>query len=107
MTEPADSLNRDQIARKRPAVSERVEGGHPGAHQWRGLGGIQRLGHPGHRLDRRDHELLIATVVADAAEERVRAIDEIASSAGSARPVLTPMPADTDAFSLSPTVHRT
>src|SRR5205807_5307519 len=103
--ETPESLDSDQIARQRAAVAEGIEGGDAGAHQRRGLGDIEGLGHPRQGLDRRDHELLVAAVVADATDLEVRAGPEVAPPARRTGAVLPAVPADANALALLPRRH--
>jgi hypothetical protein len=56
-------------------------------------------------LDRRDHELLIAAVVTDSGNLRIRAVNEIASPARGTSAILAAMPADADPFALRPVLY--
>src|SRR5580704_17412232 len=58
-----------------------------------------------HGLHRRDHEFLIAAVVANPADYRAGAVREIPFSAGGTRAVLAAMPAHADAFTFFPARH--
>ena len=44
MAEPADALNRHDIASARTGIAQRVEGGDAGAQQRRGMDGIEFIG---------------------------------------------------------------
>ena len=103
--EPADSLNGDKIAGQRTTMTESIERGNSGAHERRGLGGIEGFGHPSQRFDRRNHEFLIAPVVTNSANLAICAVGEITSPARAARAVLAAMPADADSFALLPILH--
>src|SRR5208282_4073850 len=105
MAEPANPLNGDQITGERAGVAESVEGGNSCAHQRRGFGGIERFRHVGESFDRRDHEFLIATVVADPVNYGARAIHEISPPARKTGPVLATMPADADPFAFLPVFY--
>ena len=105
MAKPANSLDSDKIAGQRTTVSESIECGNSGAHQRRCFGGIEGFGHAGQRFDRRDHEFLIAPVIANSANLPVRAVHEIAPPARGTSAVLAAVPADTDAFALLPILH--
>src|SRR5436190_1689952 len=105
VAEPPDPLNGDKIARQRTAMTESIERRNSGAHERRGLGGIERFGHPSQRFDRRNHEFLIAPVVTNSANLAICAVGEITSPARAARAVLAAMPADADSFALLPILH--
>src|SRR5262245_20473453 len=86
-------------------MAESIEGRNSGAHQRCGFGGIERFRHAGQRFDRRDHEFLIAAVVADPADHCARTIDEVTSSACGPRAVLTSVPADANSLTFFPAFH--
>src|SRR5262249_38317385 len=87
------------------AMTEGVERGDPGTHQGRSFSGLERLRHVSQCFHGRDHEFLIAAVVADPANQRVRAIRKISPPAFATRAVLAAMPADAYPFLLLPAPH--
>src|SRR2546427_8119767 len=86
-------------------MTESIECRNSGAHQRSGLCGIERFGHASQSFDRRDHEFLIAPVVADPADLPIRAVDEITPPARRTGAVLAAMPADADSFTPVPILH--
>src|SRR5258708_24673299 len=105
VAEPAHSLDGNKVARQRAAVTQSVEGGKSRAHQRSGFSVAERFGHACQRFDRRHHEFLIASVVADSANLHVRAVREISPSACDTGSVLPAMPAYTDALPRLPFLH--
>src|SRR5206468_9108641 len=69
----------DKIAGQRTTMTESIERRNSGAHERRGLGGIEGFGHPSQRFDRRNHEFLIAPVVTNSANLAICAVGEITS----------------------------
>jgi len=65
----------------------------------------ERFRHPRQRFHRRDHVFLIAAVVADAANQRVRAVHEVPATAGKTSAVLPAVPADSNALAFPPFLH--
>src|SRR5438034_4045725 len=105
VAEPPDPLNGDKIAWQRTAMTESIERRNSGAHERRGLGGIERFGHASQRFNRRDHEFLIAPVITNSANLPIRTVGEITPPARGARAVLAAMPADSDSFAFLPVLH--
>src|SRR5215472_478168 len=83
-------------------MTERIERGDSGAHQRGSFEHVERFRHVRERFQGSDHEFLIASVIADSANELVHAVHEVAASAREAGSVLAAMPADPDAFALLP-----
>ena len=103
VSETAEPVDRDEIARARAAVAQRVERRHACTHERRGVGGGQAVGHPRERRDRRDHVLAVAAVVRDAGDRRPRdAGEELAAPARIAPPAIAAVPADADALADRP-----
>ena len=102
VTQTADALHRNQVAGKRTAVPQRVEGGNSGAEQRRRFDVAQTFRYRRQRLDRSHHVLLVSAVIADARNFQVPAIAKISAPARETRAVLAAVPADTDALSLLP-----
>src|SRR5262245_18647308 len=86
-------------------MTESIECGDSSTHQRRRLGGVERFGHSSQCFDRRDHEFLIAPVVADSANLHICAVDDITSSARQASSVLAAVPADADPLAFLPVPH--
>src|SRR5215470_13425365 len=105
MAEPSDSLDCDEVARHRAAVSKRIEGRDPRAEQWRRVRRVERLRHPRDGFDRHNHVLRIATVVTESCDLHVGAVDEVATPAREAGPVLTAVPAHADSLTFLPLRH--
>src|SRR5216683_7794113 len=105
MTEPANSLDRDKVARQSSAVAESIERSYAGAHQRGGIYIAKRLWHPGQGFHRRNHEFLVASVVADSANLTIRAIHEVSSPARQTSAILAAVPADTYSLALLPVLH--
>src|SRR5215470_16042210 len=105
MAKAADPLDGHKVARQRTAMTQSIECSNSGAHERRGLGSIKRFGNASQRLDRRDHELLIAPVVTDSGNLSIHAVNEIASPARGTSAILTAMPADADPFALPPVLY--
>ena len=105
VAKPADPLDGDKVARQRAAMTQSIECSNSGAQQRRGLGSIKGFGDASQRLDRRDHKLLIAPVVTDSGNLRIRAINKIASPARGTSAVLAAMPADPHPFALPPVLY--
>src|SRR5207247_6667703 len=85
VAEPPDPLNGDKIAWQRTAMTESIERRNSGAHERRGLGGIERFGHASQRFNRRDHEFLIAPVITNSANLPIHTVGEITPPARGAR----------------------
>src|SRR5882672_9817637 len=86
-------------------MAQGVKRGDPGTHQRRGLGRVERFRHPRQRFHRRDQVLLIAAVVADAANHRVPAVHEVPATAGKTSAVLPAVPADSNPLAFLPFLH--
>src|SRR6266851_819805 len=86
-------------------MAQGVKRGNPGTHEWRGFSRVERFRHPRQRFHRRDHVFLIAAVVADAANFRVRAVHEVPATAGKTGAVLPAVPADSNPLAFLPFLH--
>src|SRR5579864_3521363 len=105
VTQTADPLHCDQIARERTTVPERIVGGNAGAEQGCGFDITESLGHWHQCLYRRHHVLLVPSVIADAANFHVAAIAKISAPALPTCVVLAAVPTDTDALPFLPRRH--
>src|SRR5262245_35318956 len=81
MAQAADSLHRDQIAWKRSAMAQRIVGCDARTQERRCFHGAQSIRQPYNRLGRRDHVLLITTVVTNTRNLEILAIPEISAAA--------------------------
>src|SRR5579863_4323738 len=102
MAQTANTLDRDQSARRRAAVSQSVKGRDSRTQQRSRFGIAECVGYRRQRFDGSDHVLLVSTVVADACNFRVTAVQEASSPAFGTRVVLPAMPTDADTLSLLP-----
>ncbi len=57
------------------------------------------------RLHRRDHEFLVAAVIADAADDDAGTVNEVSSAAGQTCAVLAAVPTHADAIAFFPTAY--
>src|SRR5260370_9122779 len=86
-------------------MSQRVKRGDPGTHQRRRLGRVERFRHLRQSFHRRDHEFLIAAIVADPANLDVCAVHDVSASARKTRAVLPTVPADSNPLAFLPFLH--
>ena len=98
MSESAEPLNSDDIAGHRSAVAEGVERRDARAEQGGRFLEAERAGDGSQALGRRDHVLLIASVVNDARDLRALTDSEFSSPAGLADRAVASDPADADAL---------
>src|SRR5205823_19333 len=94
--------HRDKVARQCATVTQRVKCGYARAEQRRGFGSVQAFGYRDKRFDRRQHVLLISSVITDTGNLLIPAIPKVSSPALETRAVMTTVPADTDTLSLFP-----
>src|ERR1700739_720519 len=102
MTESADSLNRDDIARSRARITQRVKYGHACAHERSRFLGRQFFWNQRQGFRRRDHVFGVTAVKIDAGHFAIHTHREIAAAAVIANKVMSAMPADADAVALFP-----
>src|SRR5713101_6411481 len=102
MAQTANTLDRDQSARRRAAVPQSVKGRDSRTQQRSRFDIAECVGYRRQRFDGSDHVLLVSTVVADASNFRVTAVQEASSPAFGTGVVLPAMPADADTLSLLP-----
>src|SRR5271169_4559963 len=102
MAQTANTFDRDQSARRRAAVPQRVKGCDSGTQQRSRFGIAECVGYRRQRFDGSDHVLLVSTVVADARNLRVTAVQDASAPAFGTCVVLPAMPADADTLSLLP-----
>src|SRR6185369_2036465 len=95
MTQAADALDRDKVARPGPCMTHRIENCNPGAQQWRGFIGRKLIGHGRDRFGW-DHDIFcVAAVVADPGNFLELAKNEMAATAGVALEAVSAVPAHT------------
>ena len=105
VAQTADALYRDQVARERAAVPQRVVGGDSGAQERRRFDVAESLRYRHERFGRSEHVLLISAVVADARKFQVVAVAKVSPAAARTRAVMAAVPAHADALSLPPLGH--
>ena len=81
MAEPANTQNRDDIARHGAALAQRVVGGDARAEQRCGIGRREIVRDHGEALGRRHHRFGIAAIIGDAGNAQIAAIDQPAAAA--------------------------
>src|SRR5262249_42709661 len=102
MAQTTDPQHRNEVARRRAAVPQRVEGGDSSAEQRGRFGVTETFRHRRQCLHRSHHVLLVSTVIADAGNLQVPAITKISAPARDTRVVLTAVPAHAHALPLPP-----
>ena len=102
VAEPADTQDRDHIARPSDGLAQCVEGRDARTQQRRGVDIGEVVGYAGEGLRGRDHVLGVSAVVSDARDLAVLAGDEIAAAARLAGEVAAAEPADADAIPDAP-----
>jgi len=102
VTQAADPDHRNQVARHRAAVPQRVVCGDSGAKQRCCFRGVQSLGYGHQRLHGSQQVLPVSPVIADAWDLQIPAIAKIAAPARGTRIVLAAVPADPGALSHLP-----
>ncbi len=106
MTKTADPEDRDQIARSRAAVAQRIECGDAGAHERRALDRRQIFRHERERRRRRDHVFRVTAVERNPGrEQRDLTGKEITAPARIAMSAMPGMPADANSLPRFPFVN--
>ncbi len=105
MAQATHAEHRDDVARPRTAVSERVERGDARAHERRRIDGCEIRGQQSDRASRSDHVLGISAVESDAGHLTGLAREEIAASAEIALPTIAAVPPNPHALTPGQPCH--
>src|SRR5207302_9339175 len=100
MPSPADTLHRDDVARERARIAQRVEHRNARAHERTGLLRRQFIRNRRHRFGGRNHVFGVTAVEIDAGDFAIRAHAEISATAFVANKIVSAVPADTNALAL-------
>src|SRR5580704_2669043 len=95
MSESADSLNANQIARAQAGVTQGVEGRYSGAEQRGGFRRRELIGDASERSCFGNHHLCITSVGCDSRYDGVQAVRKVSAQAGLTFAVLPAQKADT------------
>jgi hypothetical protein len=98
VAEPTQAEHGDDVTRACTAVSQRIEGGDTGTHQWGRVDGLQLSRHPRDRAGGRDHVLRVSAVEAEARDLTGHAGKEVATSALVAMPAISTVPPNAHAL---------
>src|SRR5437762_14232775 len=96
MPQPTESEHRDDIARTRAGISQRVESGDPRAQQRRRVDGRQVIWKSRHRAGGGNHVFAVATVETDAGHLVRFACEQIPAPARVSSPSAAAFPSGTD-----------
>jgi hypothetical protein len=98
VAQTANALNRHRVSGARAAIAECIVRRNARAEQRSRVHRLQRFGQPGQRLGRHHGVFRVATVMADAGDFRLDAIDEQALATIVAHEAVPAVPAHTDAL---------
>src|SRR5262245_51888919 len=102
MSQPAQSEHRDDIARTRAGISQRVESRDPRAQQRRRVNGRQVIWKSRHRVGGGNHAFAVTAVEADASDLLRLAREQVSAPAGVAPSAVSAVPSDTDTLAGRP-----
>src|SRR3569623_281873 len=106
MHEAADAVHRDEVARARAAVAQRVEGGHARAHQWTRIDERELVGDVRQRFLRHDDVLGVSAVERYAGDLRIdETRHEVPSTAAVAVAATPTKPAASNTVAGFPAAH--
>src|ERR1041385_6105609 len=96
MSEAADTLDGDHVARARGRIAQRVVHGHARTYERPRFFGLEFIRNRRQRRGRRDHVLGVTTVEIDPSDFALSAHREIAAPTLVAHKIVSAMPADSD-----------
>src|SRR5437899_12918478 len=105
MAKPTDALHRDDVARARARIAQRVEHRNARAHERTGLFRRQFIRNRRHRFGGRNHVFGVTAVEIDAGDFAIDAHREIAAPPLRADETMPAMPAYTNALAFFPVRH--